>query len=101
MERFIVCTVSNKSTSTIDLKSSMERFIVDLLRFFPIWSGSFKIQYGEIYSFSRRGGAFQKFEFKIQYGEIYSCTELPYSVNFLIFKIQYGEIYRYRLKIAI
>ena len=28
MERFIVCTVSNKSTSTSDLKSSMERFIV-------------------------------------------------------------------------
>ena len=32
--------------------------------------------------------------FKIQYGEIYSFTSVQVTSKFSIFKIQYGEIYR-------
>ena len=50
MERFIVEMFFAKLVLYIDLKSSMERFIVNAENFKPSII-KFKIQYGEIYSF--------------------------------------------------
>ena len=52
MERFIGITTTPLSLTEIDLKSSMERFIVYIHISCVSQSYIFKIQYGEIYSFS-------------------------------------------------
>ena len=57
--------------TVIHLKSSMERFIADVFNLIPKLNLVFKIQYGEIYSFTDLRTEEEKQKFKIQYGEIY------------------------------
>ena len=93
MERFIGYFYIADVEYTINLKSSMERFI-DIRRYLKTPCFLFKIQYGEIYSKFRIFQTHRKRKFKIQYGEIYRQVDMPVTSNILSFKIQYGEIYR-------
>ena len=92
MERFIVSSFSAFDNVVVNLKSSMERFIVG--GEFKYFDGFvFKIQYGEIYRLYERLTSGKSQSFKIQYGEIYRLTQGESCNKLIQFKIQYGEIY--------
>ena len=99
MERFIASSITCTVVLFFNLKSSMERFIVNVVIDIIKYS-IFKIQYGEIYRKNIWKSMKAQNIFKIQYGEIYSLSLHDYLSLYQWFKIQYGEIYSMKVQKA-
>ena len=98
MDRFIAEVVVRNDITDKNLKSNMDRFIVDACNEIAEHLNEFKIQYGQIYSESLMCVGMRSNEFKIQYGQIYRKGRIAINELITKFKIQYGQIYSRGIK---